>query len=154
MRLDLICVGQLKERYLRDAYAEYAKRLGRYVDFHCVEIKDCPDRIPDLRAKAEEAAGIIAKVPAKSYVIAMDERGQQMDSLHFSELLFEGFEQGQSQLSFIIGGSRGLDDSLRQSADALVSMGKMTMSHQIFRIVLLEQIYRAFKIHYGEPYHK
>ena len=154
MRVEIIAVGSIKDKAILDLINEYSKRLKKYVNLNIIEVKDLPDSIPELRAKDEEGRAILDKIKARSYVIALDERGSSLSSPEFSVVLNKGFELGESIITFIIGGSRGLSDSVRERADKIISFSKMTFPHLLFRVMLLEQIFRACKINRGETYHK
>lgn len=158
MKIRIICVGKLKERFYSEAAAEFKKRLSRFCELEIVELAD--ERVPESPSEADirrvkdiEARRIEEKL-VNDTVIALDPRGKQYSSEEFSSVIEDYMVNGKSRISFIIGGSHGLTDGIRKRSDAVVSFSKMTFSHQIFRIMLLEQIYRAFKIMNGEPYHK
>ena len=159
MKIRLICVGKLKERFYTEAAAEFAKRLSRLCELETVELPD--ERVADdpspadiERVKATECRRITEKLNAGEYVIALDPRGKQLSSEELSSKLSDCMLNGKSRIALIIGGSHGLTEELRRSADLVLSFSRMTFSHQVFRIMLLEQIYRAFKIMNGEKYHK
>lgn len=159
MKITVIAVGKLKERYFRDAVAEYAKRLGRYCRLEICEVAD--ERTPDGASealedsiKAKEAERILGKIAPDAYVITLDIGGRKMDSVAFGRQIEKLGIAGRSHIAFIIGGSLGLHESVRQKADASVSFSDMTFPHQLMRVILLEQIYRGFRIVNGEPYHK
>lgn len=154
MQIELIAQGQLKERWLKEGVEEYRKRLSRYFDFKITELKDFPDSWPEMKAKEEEMAQILKHLRPRTCLVLMDERGEMMDSVAFSEHLYRWLERGFSHLTLVIGSSRGLHPELKKRADALVSFGKMTMPHTLFRLVLAEQLFRAAKIRAGESYHK
>lgn len=159
MRIRVICIGRLKERFYTDAVAEFTKRLSRFCD---VEIVDLPDeKVADSPSEAEiervkgiECQRLEARLAREEYVIALDPRGRELSSEQLADKLSEIMLSGGSRIAFIIGGSHGLTDALRRRADFVLSFSKMTFSHQIFRTMLLEQVYRAFKIINNEPYHK
>ena len=157
--VNIICVGKLKEKYLRDASAEYIKRLTAFCKLNIIEI--APYALPDSPTQAQIDAGleaegkqILAKIQNGAYVYAMCIEGKQRSS----EALSAEFDKlsvfGESNLTFIIGGSFGLSDAVKSRADAKLSMSQMTFPHQLARIMLLEQIYRAFQISTGGKYHK
>ena len=163
MNIDVICIGKLKEKYWTEAVKEYEKRLGR---FGKVNIWELPEsRLADNASPAQEesvklAEGreILAKIEVlgrqQTYVFALDPRGKTLSSEGFAEKLAWIGLNGKSRVAFIIGGSLGLSDEVRKSADDLLSFSSMTFPHQLFRVMLLEQVYRAFKINAGEKYHK
>ncbi len=157
--VNIICVGKLKEKYLRDASAEYIKRLTAFCKLNIIEIT--PYALPDSPTQAQIEAGleaegkqILSKIQNGAYVYAMCIEGKQRSS----EALSAEFDKlsvfGESNLTFIIGGSFGLSDAVKARADAKLSMSEMTFPHQLARIMLLEQIYRAFQISTGGKYHK
>jgi len=157
--ITIICVGKLKEQYFTDAANEYAKRLSGYCKPDVVEIPEY--RLPDAPSDAQialallkERTAIEAKIPANAATIALCSEGREFDSRAFSKLLANFAEQGTSRLCFIVGGSYGLDEGLKDSADVRLSMSKMTFPHNLARVILLEQLYRAFKITEGGKYHK
>lgn len=159
MKITVVAVGKLKERYFRDAVAEYAKRLGRYCRLEICEVAD--ERTPDGASealensiKAKEAERILGKIAPDAYVIALEVGGKRLDSVAFGRWLEGLGVAGRSHIAFIIGGSLGLHESVRKKADASVSFSDMTFPHQLMRVILLEQIYRGFRIVNGEPYHK
>lgn len=153
MRLLVLAVGKLKEPHWSDAADEYLKRLSRYAKVDVVEL---PDRdISRDRAAARKAEGetILKAIPGGYRVFALDENGTE----HTSEELAKGLErlmvQGVSSVAFVVGGSAGLDPAVLARADGSISLSRMTLPHQLARVVLLEQVYRAFRIMRGEPYH-
>ncbi len=154
MRLTVIAVGKLKERYWREACDEYLKRLSAYATVRVTEI---PDRDPargEARALAEEGADVLKSIPDSAHVIALDLGGTLLSSEAFSARLDALALDGRSTVAFVIGGSVGLDASVIARADEKLSLGPMTLPHNLARVVVLEQIYRAFRISRGEPYHK
>ena len=163
MNIDIICIGKLKESYWRDASAEYVKRLGR---FGKVTVSELPEsRLPENASPAQEeevkrseGRAILAKLEAlgraQSFVFALDPRGKTLSSEGFAEKFAEIALNGKSRVCFVVGGSLGLSGEVRDAADALLSFSAMTFPHQLFRVMLLEQIYRAGKIGAGEKYHK
>lgn len=159
MRVNVLCVGKLKEKFYADACAEFKKRISRYADMDIIEVNDekAPEQLSAaLMEQVKDAEGkrLLEKTVQGEYVIAMDLKGKELTSPELSELMEEVMNGGKSRISFVIGGSLGLSDEVLKRADKRISFGKPTFSHQIFRIMLLEQIYRAFKIMRGEPYHK
>ena len=152
-------MGKLKERYWTDAVTEYLKRLSRYCRMEIVELKEA--RLPDHASPAEEeqvktveGESILRSLSADSYVIALDVKGKQLSSEQLSEKIENLALEGRSTADFIIGGSLGLSEAVRKRADFRLSFSAMTFPHQMMRVILLEQIYRAFKISRNEPYHK
>jgi len=152
-------VGKIKEKYLTDGIAEYAKRLGRYCKLEIVEVPD--EKTPDEASAAEEeqikkkeAERLSKYIKDDAYVIALAIEGKQFDSVGFSEQIEKIALSGKSHIQFIIGGSLGLHRDILQRADLLQSFSKMTFPHQLMRMLFLEQLYRAYRIQKGEPYHK
>ncbi len=159
MRVNVLCVGKLKEKFYADACAEFKKRISRYADMDIIEVNDekAPEQLSTaLMEQVKDAEGkrLLEKTVQGEYIIAMDLKGKEVTSPELSELMEEVMNGGKSRISFVIGGSLGLSDEVLKRADKRISFGKPTFSHQIFRIMLLEQIYRAFKIMRNEPYHK
>lgn len=156
MRIRIVCVGRLKEKYFEQAQAEYVKRLSRFATVDIVEVKDetpkSESAADERAARDEEGKRILPKL--KGYVIACSPGGKTLTSEEFAARFKDLSVRGQSDVSFIIGGSTGLSDAVLQTADLVLSFSAMTMPHRLFRIVLLEQIYRAFKISSGQTYHK
>jgi 23S rRNA (pseudouridine1915-N3)-methyltransferase len=147
-------VGRLKERFWRDAADEYLKRLGPYADVRVIEIADRDPARGEERALAEEGADVLRALPPATHVIALEIGGRQMSSEQFSERLSNLGLEGRSDVAFVVGGSLGLAPEVLGRADERLSLGPMTLPHNLARVVVLEQVYRAFKIARGEPYHK
>lgn len=141
----IICVGKIKESFYREAILEYQKRIGKY---HKLVVEEIMDSNP-----SEEGERILKKLNVKDFNVVLDLRGEMMDSVSFSNFIDETF-LWHSTINFIIGGSDGLDDMVLEIADYRLSFSLLTFPHQLFRVVLLEQIYRAFKILHHESYHK
>ena len=154
MKITLIAVGRLKDRFWREAAEEYLKRLGPYANVRVVEIADRDSGRDEPRALAEEGADILRALPQGAHVIALEIGGQQRSSEGFSAHLDELALAGRSSVAFVIGGSVGLVSDVLARADERISLGPMTLPHNLARVVLLEQLYRAFRISRGEPYHK
>lgn len=159
MEIKIIVVGKLKEKYLKNGIAEYLKRLKRYANLKIIEIKDeaASQTLSDAeieQIKVVEGKRIIEKLPDRARVIALDLKGKQLTSEDFAEEINETMTYGTSQIAYIIGGSHGLSQEVLQKTDLKISFGKMTYPHQLMRLILVEQIYRAFKIIRNEPYHK
>lgn len=155
----VICEGKLKEKYLRDACAEYSKRLSAYCKLNIVELS--PHRISDNPSQAEidsalhaESKEILSKIPTNAKVYAMCIEGKQMPSEKLASEISGCAVQGFNNIVFIIGGSHGLSDAVKKRADFRLSMSEMTFPHQLARVMLLEQIYRAYQISTGGKYHK
>ena len=143
--IKIICVGKIKEQYLKDAILEYKKRISKY---HKLEIIELPDNSIE-----EEGNAILNVINDKDYVITLEIEGQMIDSIEFSNRMEKIFIE-HSNITFIIGGSDGLSDKIKAISNFKLSFSKMTFPHQLFRVILLEQIYRAFKIMKNETYHK
>ncbi|MBO6147146.1 MAG: 23S rRNA (pseudouridine(1915)-N(3))-methyltransferase RlmH [Lachnospiraceae bacterium] len=147
LRVTLIVCGKLKEKYLKEATAEYEKRLSSYVSLKTVELDDGPDM-------AAEAARILKSISDDMYVITLEIEGTEMGSVDLADRIQELMTDGKSSICFIIGGSDGLDKSVTDISDMHLSFSRLTFPHQLMRIIFLEQLYRAFRIIRGEPYHK
>ncbi|MGV8083218.1 MAG: 23S rRNA (pseudouridine(1915)-N(3))-methyltransferase RlmH [Coriobacteriia bacterium] len=155
MKIDVVAVGRLKERYWREAADEYLKRLRPYASVRVVEITDRdPGRGGSAKALAEEGAGILDALRPASHVIALELGGTPRSSEEFAARLAALGLDGDSDVTFVIGGSLGLASEVSSRADETLSLGRMTLPHNLARIVLLEQLYRCFRINRGEPYHK
>lgn len=159
MKVKVISVGKLKEKYLKDGIAEYTKRLGRFARMELVELADekTPDNASPVekdQIMAKEAERILAKIGERDFVVVLAIEGKQFSSEAFSQILQDKMVAGYSTITFIIGGSLGLADSVKKRANQLMSFGLLTLPHQLMRLVLMEQIYRAFMIAEGSPYHK
>jgi len=154
VKITIIAVGKLKERWWRDAAAEYLKRMRPYATVEVVEVPDRDVTADEKRAVAEEGAAILKVLDADSYIVVLDAGGKQLDSVGFSKELAQHGVSGRSHLTFVLGGSAGLAQDVRSRANSTMSLGKMTLPHQLARVVLLEQLYRAFKIMRREPYHR
>ncbi len=159
MKIRLVTVGKVKEKYLRDAIAEYAKRLSSYCTLEILELPDekTPDRAPaalEEKIKDTEGERILAKLPERSYVIALAIEGKQLSSTEWADKLAKTMLAGNGDISLVIGGSLGLSDAVLKRADYQLSFSRMTFPHQLMRVILLEQLYRAFRINANEPYHK
>ena len=157
MNIQIICVGKLKEKYWRDACEEYIKRLGAYCSINVVELKESrltgEGEKAELAVKEAEGRDMLARIE-DTFVIALDVRGKKLSSEGLAEKLGDLALNGKSNLSLLIGGSLGLSDEVLARADYRLSFSDMTFPHQMMRVILLEQIYRAFKINRGETYHK
>lgn len=159
MNINIICVGKIKEAFYRDAVAEYIKRLSRYVKTNIIEVADekTPEKASENeenQIKEKEAERILSKVSKDDYVILLDIGGKKADSIGFSEFISELALHGKSSISFIIGGSLGVSNNVRARADYRISFSDMTFPHQLMRVILVEQVYRAYRIMNNEPYHK
>lgn len=154
MQIKLLCIGKIKERWLQQGIEEFQKRLSRYCTIEIVEKSDSSDSLPLEKALEDEAQQIHSVLAEKDFVILLDLQGKMLDSIAFAQKLPQYFERGGAQLTFVIGGSRGLASSLRARAQLQLCLSPMTFTHQMTRLLLLEQLYRAFKIQRNEPYHK
>ena len=159
IKVNIIAVGRLKEKYLKDGCEEYLKRLKAYAGVEITEINEyrCgenPSQSEIETVKAKEGEAIIAKIKRGSYVIPMCIEGTQLSSEELSKKLESVTLGGNSELTFIIGGSFGLSDEVKALGNLKLSFGKITLPHQLMRVILLEQIYRSFKILNNETYHK
>lgn len=159
MKITVIAVGKVKEKYYRDALTEYGKRLGRYCKLEMVEVED--EKTPDGASSAEEdrirekeAERILKYVKEDAFVLTLEIAGKMYDSVAFARKLESLGIQGHSHLQFLIGGSLGLHERVCRRADLSISFSQMTFPHQLMRVILLEQIYRSYRIIHGEPYHK
>ncbi|VKU40374.1 rRNA large subunit methyltransferase [Streptococcus pneumoniae] len=159
MKIKVITVGKLKEKYLKDGIAEYSKRISRFAKLEMIELAD--EKTPDRASESEnqkileiEGQRILSKVADRDFVIALAIEGKMFSSEEFSKQLEEASIKGFSTLTFIIGGSLGLSSAVKNRANLSVSFGRLTLPHQLMRLVLVEQIYRAFTIQQGSPYHK
>lgn len=150
--IKIITVGSIKEKYLKDAIEEYQKRLKKYIDLEIVELKD-EGLLPPIQAMEKESEKIKKHISEKEYIITLEIEGKQFTSEEFSKKI-ENIQMINSNITFIIGGSYGIDQSIKEKSKMHLSFSKMTFPHQLFRVLLLEQIYRAFKIMNNESYHK
>ncbi|MEF2690640.1 MAG: 23S rRNA (pseudouridine(1915)-N(3))-methyltransferase RlmH [Bacilli bacterium] len=149
--ITIISVGKLKEKYLNDGINEYLKRLSKYMKVELIEVEDVSfDKEKTLK---EEARNIQKRLNLKSYIITLEIDGKELTSLELSDLINK-ISINNSDITFIIGGSYGLDDSIKQLSNYKLSFSKLTFPHQLFRLILLEQIYRSYKIINNETYHK
>lgn len=159
MKITVIAVGKIKEKFYRDAVAEYEKRLGRYCKLDIIQVEDekTPDKAGDALAqqiRRKESERILKYIKEDAWVITLEIQGREYDSEQFARELEKLATQGISHIQFIIGGSLGLHEEIHKKADRAVSFSKMTFPHQLMRVILLEQIYRGYRIINGEPYHK
>jgi len=155
MRITIIAVGRLKERFWREAADEYLKRLGPYADVRVVEIADRdPSRGGEVKAVADEGADVLKALPGGAHIVTLEIGGVQLSSEGFSARLSALALEGSSSVAFVIGGSHGLSADVLARAHERLSLGAMTLPHNLARVVLLEQVYRAFRIARNEPYHK
>lgn len=154
MRLDIICVGKLKERHWRDAANEYLKRLAPYARVTMVEVPDRDVSADEARALAAEGADVVRALPDEAVVAVLEIGGRSRSSEEFAAWLEALGVRGRSRVAFVVGGAAGLHPDVLARADERISLGPLTLPHQLARVVLLEQLYRAFRIVRGEPYHR
>lgn len=159
MKITLVTVGKIKEKFYTDAIAEYSKRLSRYCKLEIIQVADekTPDgasKTQERQIKEREGERILAQIKDGAYVIALAIQGQMLSSEQLADKLSQLGIGGQSQIVLVIGGSLGLSDAVLRRADYQLSFSKMTFPHQLMRVILLEQIYRSYRIISGEPYHK
>ena len=159
MRIDILAVGKIKEASFKDAVAEYAKRLSRYVKLNIIEVKDektregAHEHENDL-VKSAEAARLTDHISDGAYLIPLCIEGEEMTSEGFADMISALENSGVSHIQFVIGGSLGLDEGIKKKGAKKLSFSRMTFPHQLMRVILLEQIYRAYRIKNNEPYHK
>lgn len=159
MNITIYTVGKIKEKFYRQAIEEYEKRLGRYCKLKIVEVSDekTPDHASDTETrqiKDKEGERLLRQIKDGTYLIALAIQGKKLDSVAFSEKIASLGLHGSSDIGFVIGGSLGLSDAVINRADYLLSFSYMTFPHQLMRVILLEQVYRAYRIMSNEPYHK
>ena len=158
LKINIICVGTIKEQYLKDAISEYKKRLSKYVSINIEEVKEA--RIDSFDNEAlikktldEEGERVLKKINKDDYLILVDLHGKEITSTEFAEVMSNLKNRGCSTIDFVIGGTLGLSDQLRNRSNYKLCLSKMTFPHQLTRVILLEQIYRTFKINNNESYH-
>ena len=159
MKIDILTVGKLKEQYLKDAADEYLKRLSRYANVSVVEVKDekttesAGSKENDI-VRAREAARLDKYINDSALLIPLCIEGVQVSSEEFAGMIGDYENTGRNHIQFVIGGSLGIDEAIKARGEVKLSFSKMTFPHQLMRIILLEQIYRAYRIKHNEPYHK
>ena len=149
--ITVLAVGKIKKGYMKDGEADYLKRISKFDRIRIIETDEKGD---DQLSAAAESDALKSLIPQQAYTVALDIRGKQMSSLQFAEAMQSIYSVKSSNICFLIGGSRGLSEELSESADMKISFSMMTFPHQLFRVILLEQIYRAFKINNNQIYHK
>ncbi len=159
MNIKVVCIGKLKEKYWTDAIKEYSKRLGRFCNLQIVELKESrlpenPSPKDDENVKKAEGEAILGNIKKDEYVITLEINGKGLDSEELAQKIQKLTVDGISKIVFVIGGSLGLSQEVSNRADFKLSFSRMTFPHQMMRVILLEQIYRAFKINNNETYHK
>lgn len=158
LHINIICVGKIKEKYLKDSIDEYSKRLSKYCKLNIIEVQDesLPNKINENtigEVKFKEGEKIIESIKNSSYVIALDLKGKQFTSEEFADKIEKISTRGYSEISFVIGGTLGLDKEVLNKSNELICFSKMTFTHQLIRVFLLEQLFRSFKILNNETYH-
>lgn len=159
MNIKIICVGKLKEKFLKEGIGEFQKRITTYANLEIVEVKDeaCPENSSELemeKIKEVEGERILSKISKGAYVIALDIGGKSLTSEDFAKKIEDLSVEGISSIDFIIGGSLGLSESVKNKSDYRLSFSKFTFPHGLMRLILVEQVYRAFRIINNHPYHK
>lgn len=159
MNIQIVCVGKIKEAFYRDAIAEYSKRLNRYCKLKIIEVADenTPQNASEIleeQIREKEAERIFKAIPVHTYLCILAIEGKEFDSVSFANKIDSLATTGVSDITFVIGGSLGLAQSVYQRADMKISFSRMTFPHQLMRVILLEQIYRGYRIIHNEPYHK
>lgn len=159
MKIDIIAVGKVKEKFYRDAIEEFSKRLSKYCKLQIIEVADekTPDGASEAveeQIKAKEAERILKNIKEDAFVFTLEIQGKKYDSVAFAKRIQSLGVQGKSHIQFVIGGSLGLHADVSARSDAKLSFSDMTFPHQLMRVILLEQVYRGFRIIAGEPYHK
>ena len=159
MKITIVTVGKIKEKYLKDAIAEYSKRLSKYCKLEIIEVADekTPDNasaVVEEQIRSKEAERILKYIKEVAYVITLEIHGKQLTSEELADKIERLGVQGTSHIMLIIGGSIGLGEEVLRRSDFALSFSKMTFPHQLMRVILLEQIYRSYRIISGEPYHK
>jgi len=159
MKIKILCIGKIKEKYLNEGINEFLKRLKVYAKVDIVEKKE--ERISESPSQAEidsvlesEGLSMLKEISSDDYVIILDLHGKEVDNLEFLKLFDKAMVDGQSSFVFVIGGSYGISEDLRKRADFKWSFSKLTFTHQMIRLLLVEQIYRTFRIKHNQPYHK
>ena len=159
MKIKIVTVGKLKEKYLKDGIAEYSKRISRFAAVEMIELAD--EKTPDRASDSEnekildlEGNRILSKIGDREFVVVLAIEEKTLSSEEFSKQLEQASINGYSTLTFVIGGSLGLSHQVKKRANLFLSFGRLTLPHQLMRLVLIEQIYRAFTIQQGSPYHK
>ena len=155
MHIDILLLGKTKENFLSKGVEEYCKRLKHYVSCSFIQVKEVRKKNVSVDTlKNLEGQQLLAAVKDNSYIVALDERGKQVDSVQFAEMFSTWEQSNKKNISFIIGGPNGLSDDVRQRADFLLGLSRMTFTHDMIRLFLVEQIYRAYTIKNNEQYHK
>lgn len=153
MKINIISVGKIKESYFNDGIEEYKKRISKYSNIELITVMDESNDLDEKTVKKKEGERILSKIPNNSYTIVLDLKGKELDSVEFSKKMDE-ITNVSSTINFIIGGSLGLDDEVIDKANYRLCFSKFTFPHKLMKLILLEQIYRSFKINNNESYHK
>ena len=155
MKLSVVCMGKTKERFIQDGLAKYLRYLKPYADITVKELKE--EKIQDLKEapviRRKEAEKIFKSIPSNAMLVTLDERGQEFTSHGFAEYLNGSLESGVKEMVFVIGGAMGLDESVNERSHKVIALSRWTLTHEMARLVLLEQLYRAFTIIKGKTYH-
>ena len=159
IKISIVCVGKIKEKFFRDAIDEYSKRLSRYTKLNIIEVADemTPDgasAVLEDQIREKEAARILAKLPQDALIVTLEIAGKNYSSEEFAAWIEDCSVRGNSHICFVIGGSLGLHKNVCEKADLALSFSRMTFPHQLMQMILLEQIYRSYRIMNHEPYHK
>lgn len=159
LTINILCVGKIKEKYLKEAIEEYSKRLSKYCNLNICEVADSkvPDKVSasiEKQIKSEEAIRMLSQLKKESYIICLDLNGKEYTSPEFSEKIEKLAVEGKSSITFVIGGTLGIGDEIMEKANEKICFSKLTFPHQLIRVFLLEQLFRAFKISNGETYHR
>lgn len=156
MKIKTIFVGKLQDRYLKEGIETYRDRISRYAPIELLEVEDeaVTAKADQSKIKGKEAERILKRVSPDSFLVALDEKGKGLSSEGLAGFIQKAMDSGTKEISFVVGGSLGLGEQVRERADLILSLSPMTFTHQMVRVILLEQIYRAFTIIKGEPYHK
>ena len=154
MKITIVAAGKIREKWISAGIEEYTKRLKRYCTVDIVEVADSPDTLSTELALSKEAEKILLKIKPGAFVVLLDPMGVTLDSIAFSGSFASWMERGGAEITFVIGSSRGVGREIKNRADLSLSISAMTFTHQMARLLLLEQCYRGFRIRNGEPYHK
>lgn len=159
MKIRIVSVGRIKEKFMQEGIKEYSKRLSRYCSLEIIEVEDekAPENLSNKEMEQiieKEGERILSKIPTNSYIISLEIKGKILSSQELSEKIESLMIEGINDITFIIGGSLGLSKKVLQKSNFKLSFSKLTFPHQLMRVILLEQIYRGFRIMKGEPYHK
>lgn len=159
MNIDIVCVGKIKEKYIKLGIDEFSKRLSKYCKLNIIEVPDekAPENLSlkeEIMIKDKEGQKILSKIKDNSYVVTLEIKGKMLSSEDLAYKMQDLMVSGNSRVSFVIGGSLGLSDDVLKRSNMGISFSKMTFPHQLMRLILLEQVYRGFRIMKGEPYHK